>query len=697
MRAWDDYFLKDGKMRSVLWVVALVILGSMAWGGQLVISSLPDTVYQSQHSSDLWDTITIAGTKLISESDGLDFRGVTYVGIHHWYLNLGTDTIMFGTKNGVNMEGIRIASPATVPARDITINGGWIIHNPPKPDGSDTTSSDNNCFEFGGNRIILKNVNMIAAGYNGKCIQGDGYDIEIAGGKYYSRVNYYRSRCQFDALIMSLGGDWVQSEAQANGWKYNIYVHDAKIYNAPHAAIRYDAGSGEQYGIFKISACSISVDARNFRYPAYDGTCASSANPYGIAVQYLGPGSEISRNVITSGSSYGGGRGILVERNGGPGTGYVSIHNNIINVHEGPNAEYSESHMESHALRIRSGSHHLHIYNNDIIMTGDANSATSSYCRSVTPFRYTLETVDNVPESFNIIENNHFVAKALDAGVTAYGICFDAVTIEDSTLIFRYNKIESNNILVKYGEINEGAKGITLYKDTLKFFTPLFSPQTYHVGHLCNNFDCSGNVARDNIYQGGASDTNIIISCASQGTMDFALQRTLLIKVQGNNGLPVTGASVLVTNNYKQTVINRYTAGNGSVSGALTYWWESRAVNDSLAFNNYSIKVKKDKDSTLGTINISAGTLPMTFTLTKTAGDGNWTCDTCNYICGDINGDGRVDLLDMNYLIMALYKGGPSINDYSIADVDNSGSVNLLDGQYIISFLYRNGPPLNCK
>jgi hypothetical protein len=675
----------------------MIVFATAANGGQLIIKSLPDSVLQSQHSSDLWDTITIAGTKLTSETDGIYFKGVTYVGVHHWYLNLGADTIMFGTKGGGNLEGIRIASPATVPAHDIVINGGWIIHNPPTPDGSDTTSYDNNCFEFGGNRISLRNVNMIAAGYNGKCIQGNGYDVEISGGKYFSRVNYYRSRCQFDALIMSLGGDWVPSAALLNGWKYNIYIHDANIYNAPHAAIRYDAGSGEQYGILKIVACSINVDSRNFRYPAYSGTCASSANPYGIAVQYVGPGSEIANNVITSGSTYGGGRGILVERAGGPGNGYINIHDNIINVHEGPDVEYSEAKMESHALRIRSGSHHLHVYNNEITITGDANVSTSSYCRSVTPFRYTLETVDNVPESYNIIEKNHFVARALDADVTAYGICFDAVTVNDPTLIFRYNRIESSNILVKYGEINEGAKGIMLYKDTLKYLTPSYSPQTYHVGHLCNNFDCSGNIARDNVYEGGASDTNIIISCASQGTMDFGLQKAVAIRARGNNGLPVSGASVVVINNYNQTVLAKTTQDNGSISGAFTYWWESRSATDSLGFNNFYIKVKKDKDSSSISTKITATTSLITLTLNNTVGEGSWDCDTCNFICGDVNGSGKIDLFDVDYLIKALYKGGTPISDYSSADVDNSGVVNLLDGQYIISYLYRNGPPPNCQ
>jgi hypothetical protein len=711
-----------GKMRCILSVIALIILGSMAWGGQLVISSLPDTIYQTQHTANAVDTIELAGTKISSATSGLVLTGTSGNPLNGWYIKLGTDTIEFATDSlgldtAYNLDGsIRavrshsstglrivghVGSAAPIYSRNITVEGGTIICKAYNRDDS-IASYNNVCLSIGAQDVYVHNTNMIADGWNGKCLIGDGYDVEIDGGTYSSNVTHYTSRCQFDAIMVNFGGtfDPAVANIQPEPYTYNFKIHGVSMSGIPHMGIRYDGGSGTTYGICHIYNNTINVDERNYTYTVPSGTCASAANAYGIGVQYAGPGSTIHDNIITSGTTYGGGRGILFDRMRGTTANPVLVYNNSIDVHEGPCVEYGENSVESHALRIRQGCHHMRIYDNDITITGDNNVATPSYGKSVAAIRYTFETTDTATEhltgTYNIIENNHFKAKALNSGVTAYGVCFDAVTVLDTTLVFRYNKIESNNILVKYGEINEGAKGITLYKDTLKFFAPLFSPQTYHVGHLCNNFDCSGNIARDNIYQGGASDTNIIISCASQGTMDFGLQKTLLIKVQGNNGLPVTGASVLVTNNYKQTV-NRYTTGNGSVSIAPTYWWESRAANDSLGFNNFSIKVKKDKDSTLGTINISAGTLPMTFTLTKTAGDGSWSCDTCNYICGDINSDGRVDLLDMNYLIMALYKDGPPIDDFSIADVDNSGFVNLLDGQYIISFLYRNGPPLYCK
>ena len=67
-----------------------------------------------------------------------------------------------------------------------------------------------------------------------------------------------------------------------------------------------------------------------------------------------------------------------------------------------------------------------------------------------------------------------------------------------------------------------------------------------------------------------------------------------------------------------------------------------------------------------------------------------------NYICGDVNGDRTMNILDVTYLIYFLYKGGPAPINYMAADTDGSGAVNLLDVTRVIAYLYKNGPSLNC-
>ena len=70
--------------------------------------------------------------------------------------------------------------------------------------------------------------------------------------------------------------------------------------------------------------------------------------------------------------------------------------------------------------------------------------------------------------------------------------------------------------------------------------------------------------------------------------------------------------------------------------------------------------------------------------------------DICDYICGDVNDDGKVNLLDVSFIIKALYMGGPQPDPFISVDVNHDGKMNLLDVSYIISFLYRFGPAPNC-
>jgi hypothetical protein len=66
------------------------------------------------------------------------------------------------------------------------------------------------------------------------------------------------------------------------------------------------------------------------------------------------------------------------------------------------------------------------------------------------------------------------------------------------------------------------------------------------------------------------------------------------------------------------------------------------------------------------------------------------------FLCGDANGDAKINLLDAAYIINAIYRGGPTPNPWNAADVNNSGKCDLLDVSYLISRLYRGGMNLVC-
>lgn len=61
-------------------------------------------------------------------------------------------------------------------------------------------------------------------------------------------------------------------------------------------------------------------------------------------------------------------------------------------------------------------------------------------------------------------------------------------------------------------------------------------------------------------------------------------------------------------------------------------------------------------------------------------------------VCGDVDGDGLINLMDITYLIKYLYYNGPAPPSPAAADVDVSGQINILDATYLIDFLYMNGP-----
>ena len=67
-----------------------------------------------------------------------------------------------------------------------------------------------------------------------------------------------------------------------------------------------------------------------------------------------------------------------------------------------------------------------------------------------------------------------------------------------------------------------------------------------------------------------------------------------------------------------------------------------------------------------------------------------------DYICGDVNDDGDVNIFDITFLIDYLYRGGPPPNHPNAADINNDGAVNIFDITGLIDYLYRDGPEPDC-
>jgi hypothetical protein len=72
--------------------------------------------------------------------------------------------------------------------------------------------------------------------------------------------------------------------------------------------------------------------------------------------------------------------------------------------------------------------------------------------------------------------------------------------------------------------------------------------------------------------------------------------------------------------------------------------------------------------------------------------------DACDFICGDVNNDQAINLLDILELIAYVYDEppGPAPNPPESGDVNSDGFLNLLDILTIIDEVYGVGAELIC-
>jgi len=65
-------------------------------------------------------------------------------------------------------------------------------------------------------------------------------------------------------------------------------------------------------------------------------------------------------------------------------------------------------------------------------------------------------------------------------------------------------------------------------------------------------------------------------------------------------------------------------------------------------------------------------------------------------VCGDLTGNGFVDIGDAVYLINFIFKGGPAPYPYDSGNVNGDQAINIGDAVYYIDYIFRGGPAPNC-
>ena len=73
-----------------------------------------------------------------------------------------------------------------------------------------------------------------------------------------------------------------------------------------------------------------------------------------------------------------------------------------------------------------------------------------------------------------------------------------------------------------------------------------------------------------------------------------------------------------------------------------------------------------------------------------------WEVALAPYVCGDMNDDGIISILDATRLINFLYRSGEPPRPMESGDANADGAINILDVGTLINYLYRDGPPPIC-
>ncbi len=92
-------------------------------------------------------------------------------------------------------------------------------------------------------------------------------------------------------------------------------------------------------------------------------------------------------------------------------------------------------------------------------------------------------------------------------------------------------------------------------------------------------------------------------------------------------------------------------------------------------------------------VNIIIFTISLILSLTIITAQNEVQDEQIQFIRGDANSDGKVDISDSAFLFNYLYKGGRAPQCRDFADVNDDGKVDLTDGVYLNNHLFRSGEP----
>jgi len=560
--------------RSILAVtlaLALITYGS-AQAGQVVIGT-NDLPYAASDK----DTITFTDDTTISATNGILLGNTDSV-----VINGEGKTIRFGNSTGDDDYGIYCSGTGTY---DCTISNLRII----REEANDSTGgSGNECIRMSGSHdITFSEVDLIIDGHNAHCVTqtGECYNVLFDRGTWTSNSTSFVSRHDYDGAVGLLG------VGGGGSGDYAFKLYGITIADGPAQGVRFK-------GKAIVDSCDFTLDHQN-TYPT-----GQNANQYAVLFRQMTAGSVVSRTTITSGKDHGGCRGILLEQGEGASDDYILIHDNILDLHCGPDAENGLGILRG--IRLRSSStliSYLKVYDNTVTTTADTAAATTHIGKTTVAIQ--CNTYTGSSEHIYIYDNTVY-ARSLDDDAEATAMGFANDIVGGANIECYGNEFYSSNLIVspRYADGADGCRDLLFYDNTYGFVDTtvatgndslfIATPQTWYIGYTAKT--STGNVNINGTYTNGATDDDITFA----GTADLTHERVITIYVEGNDDLPVANAACSVWNSYSQLVLVDSTDGDGVVTDTVSYRFESDGA-DSTAFNDFTVHVWKEADYTAHT------------------------------------------------------------------------------------------------
>ncbi len=101
-----------------------------------------------------------------------------------------------------------------------------------------------------------------------------------------------------------------------------------------------------------------------------------------------------------------------------------------------------------------------------------------------------------------------------------------------------------------------------------------------------------------------------------------------------------------------------------------------------------------DDDDTIADIDDNC---PLVANFDQTDSNSDGRGDACDYLCGDPNADGSINIIDIIFMVSAGFKCGPFPVVYESMDANGDGDFNILDTVWMVNHKFKGGPAPICQ